>query len=78
MLRKIVSLGYSYPKAVIAIIIGLTIFFAMQLDGLRWETDARVYLPKGHEAIIYDEKVDDIFGVKDTLIVSIVNEKDSI
>ena len=58
MLTKIYSLGYSYPKAVIAIIIGMTLFFAMQLDGLRWETDARVYLPKGHEAIIYDEKVD--------------------
>ena len=78
MLSKIYSLGYTYPKAIIATVIVLTVFFAMQLDGLRWETDARVYLPKGHEAIIYDEKVDDIFGVKDTLIVSIVNEEESI
>ncbi len=78
MLSKIYSLGYTYPKAIIATVIVLTVFFAMQLDGLRWETDARVYLPKGHEAILYDEKVDDIFGVKDTLIVSIVNEEESI
>jgi len=78
MLSRIYSLGYTYPKAIIATVIVLTVFFAMQLDGLRWETDARVYLPKGHEAILYDEKVDDIFGVKDTLIVSIVNEEESI
>ena len=78
MLEKIYSLGVNFPKTVIAIVAALTAFFAMQLDGLRWETDARVYLPKGHEAIIYDEKVDDIFGVKDTLIVSIVNEKEGI
>ncbi|MDH5259205.1 MAG: MMPL family transporter, partial [Gammaproteobacteria bacterium] len=59
-------------------IAALTVFFALQLDGLRWETDARVYLPKGHEGIIYDEKVDDIFGVKDTLIVTVVNDEEGI
>ena len=78
MLEKIYSLGFNFPKTVIAVIAGITALFAMQLDGLRWETDARVYLPKGHEAILYDEKVDEIFGVKDTLIVSIVNEKEGI
>jgi len=78
MLSRIYSIGINYPKAVIAVVAAMTVFFALQLDGLRWETDARVYLPKGHEAIIYDEKVDDIFGVKDTLIVSVVNEEESI
>ncbi len=78
MLTRIYSLGFNYPKIVIATFAVITTLFAMQLDGLRWETDARVYLPKGHEAIIYDEKVDDIFGVKDTLIISIVNEKEGI
>jgi len=78
MLNKIYSLGINSPKIVIAVIAVLTVFFALQLDGLRWETDARVYLPKGHEGIIYDEKVDDIFGVKDTLIVTIVNEKEGV
>ena len=77
-LNKIYSLGFQNPKTIIISIIVLTIIFASQLDGLRWETDARVYLPRGHEAILYDEKVDDIFGVKDTLIISIVNEEDSI
>ena len=50
----------------------------MQLPNLRWETDARVYLPKGHPAIKYDEKVDEVFGVKDSVIIGIVNDKEGI
>ncbi len=78
MLNKIYSLGINFPKSIIAVIAVITVFFFMQLDGLRWETDARVYLPKGHEGIIYDEKVDEIFGVKDTLIVTVVNDEEGI
>ena len=53
----------------------LTVLFAAQLDKLRWDTDTGVYLPKGHEAILYDEKVDEIFGVKDQIIIGIKNIK---
>lgn len=73
-MKKIYNLGIQSPKLVIAIMTLLTLLFASQLNKLRWETDARVYLPKGHDAIIYDEKVDEIFGVKDTIIVGIRNE----
>ncbi|MBL1259710.1 MAG: MMPL family transporter [Thiotrichaceae bacterium] len=50
----------------------------MQLDKLQWETDARVYLPKGHHAIIYDEIVADTFGVKNSILIAIVNEEKGI
>jgi len=75
MLKKAYSIGIVYPKSIIAIIVIFTVLLALQLSSIRWETDARVYLPKGHPAILYDEKVDDIFGVKDTVIIGIVNEK---
>lgn len=78
MIKKISSLGIRFPKLTILLSLLATIFLAMQLGNLRWETDARVYLPKGHPAILYDEKVDEIFGVKDTVIVGIVNEEGSI
>lgn len=64
-----------FPKLIIVATVAITVFLALQLQTLRWETDARVYLPKGHPAIHYDEKVADLFGVKDTLIVGIVNEE---
>ncbi len=64
-----------HPKVAIGLILAITVYFLMQLPGLRWETDARVYLPKGHAAILYDEKVDETFGVKDAVIIGIVNEE---
>jgi predicted RND superfamily exporter protein len=68
-----------FPKLTVALVLGITAYMAMQLPHLRWETDARVYLPKGHPAIKYDEKVDDVFGVKDSLVIGIVNNgKDGI
>lgn len=78
MLTKLYSAVTRFPKSVILAVVALTIFFAAQLSNLRWETDARVYLPKGHPAILYDEKVDEVFGVKDSVIIGIVNDKEDI
>ncbi|MBK9132684.1 MAG: MMPL family transporter [Gammaproteobacteria bacterium] len=64
-----------FPKLIILLTVVITVFLALQLQNLRWETDARVYLPKGHPAIHYDEKVADLFGVKDSLIIGIVNDE---
>ena len=78
MLKYLSSAAIRYPKTTITLILAITIYLAMQLPQLRWETDARVYLPKGHPAIKYDEKVDEVFGVKDSVIIGIVNEKEGI
>ncbi len=78
MLRKLYATVIGFPKVVLFLVVAITVFLALQLPKLRWETDARVYLPKGHVAIQYDEKVHDVFGVKDAVIIGIVNEKESI
>lgn len=75
MLKLLTSVVTRYPKLIIGLVLGVTIYLALQLPGLRWETDARVYLPKGHAAILYDEKVDELFGVKDAVIIGIVNDE---
>ncbi|MDH5377696.1 MAG: MMPL family transporter, partial [Gammaproteobacteria bacterium] len=78
MLKLVYSLGIRFPKTIIILALVLTGALGSQLNKLYWETDARVYLPKGHEAILYDEKVDDTFGVKSQVIIGIVNDKDGI
>lgn len=78
MLRKLYATVIGFPKVILFLVVAITVFLALQLPKLRWETDARVYLPKGHVAIQYDEKVHDVFGVKDAVIIGIVNEKESI
>lgn len=65
-------------KMIVLILMAATVFFAMQLNKLQWETDARVYLPKGHDAIIYDEIVADTFGVKNSILIAVVNESKGI
>jgi predicted RND superfamily exporter protein len=78
MFNRFIALVLRAPALVLIIVAALTVFFATQLGKLHWETDARVYMPKGHPAIKYDEKVEHIFGAKDAVILAIVNEKDGI
>lgn len=63
-----------FPKLFLMAFVILTAFFAAQLSSLTWETDARVYMPKGHSAIKYDEEIERVFGAKDTLVVVVKNE----
>ncbi len=65
----------SFPKSFLIFFVGLSIFFGSQLSSLTWETDARVYMPKGHSAIKYDEEIERVFGAKDTVVVVIKNEE---
>ena len=67
-----------HPKLVLVTILGITIFMVSQLSNLRWETDARVYMPKGHPAIKYDEEMEHVFGVKDAFIIGITNDEKTI
>src|SRR3569832_1526728 len=75
MLTLLARLVIRFPKAIIVAVLAITAFLALQLPGLRWETDARGYLPKGHPAILYDEKVADIFGATDAVVIGIVNDE---
>ena len=74
MLKDIHRIPTRFPRTVLIVVLLLTALAAAMLGNVRWETDARVYFPKGHPAIQYDELVADIFHVKDSIIVAIVNE----
>ena len=74
MLSHFYLLPIRFPKATLLILLALTIMAFSSLGNLRWETDARVYFPKGHSAIEFDERVADVFGVKDSIIIGITNE----
>jgi len=79
MLNILYSFTTRFPKSIIAIVLGLTVYFTVQIkENIHWETDARVYMPKGHPAIKYDELVEKIFGVKNAIIIGIVNDEKGI
>ena len=73
-MKWLYGLVVRHPKTVLAMIAAITVFMLMQLGQLRWETDARVYMPKGHPAIQYDEKIEHLFGAKDAIVIIIKND----
>ena len=74
MFNRLYLYPIRFPKIAIISMLILTILALTQFNKLAWETDARVYFPKGHPAIEYDELVADVFGVKDSIVIGIVNE----
>lgn len=77
-MRWLSGVVVKYPKIVLAVIAAITILMVMQLGQLRWETDARVYMPKGHPAIKYDEKIEHLFGAKDAIVIIIRNDQKTV
>jgi len=74
MLNYFYLLPIRFPKSILLLMGVCTLLAVAAMSGLRWETDARVYFPKGHPAIEFDERVADVFGVKDSIVIGIVNE----
>jgi hypothetical protein len=74
-MRKFFEIITDFPKTTIFLIVALTLFFGSQLSKMRMETDAESMIPQGHPAIIYSDKVEEIFGIQDAIIVGIVNEE---
>ncbi len=74
MLKRLSHIPIQFPRTVLLAVLVITVLAAMMMGKLRWETDARVYFPPGHPAIQFDELVADVFHVKDSVIIAIVNE----
>ncbi|MCK4560107.1 MAG: MMPL family transporter, partial [Calditrichia bacterium] len=76
-MKKIFEIVTAFPKTTILLIVALTLVFGSQLANMRMETDAESMIPQGHPAIVYSDKVEEIFGIQDAIIIGIVNEEPS-
>lgn len=64
----------AYPKSVLLVLLLLTGLLGSRLGTIRMETDSDAMMPEGHPAILYNDQVEDVFGIRDAMIVGIVNE----
>jgi len=64
-----------WPKAVI--LLGLILMFAVGsfIPSLQKDTRSDAFMPPDHPALIYRDQVKEIFGLKDPMVIAIVNEK---
>lgn len=74
-MRKIFEIVTAFPKTTILVIVIITLIIGLQLSNIKMETDAESMIPQGHPAIIYNDKVKEIFGIQDAIIIGIVNEE---
>jgi predicted RND superfamily exporter protein len=74
MLKELHKIPTRFPKTVLTLILLVTAVALFMMGRLRWETDARVYFPKDHPAIAFDEMVADVFHVSNSIIIAIVND----
>jgi hydrophobe/amphiphile efflux-3 (HAE3) family protein len=73
---KLVKLSVKYPKSVIILYFIITIFFALLIPGIKTDTDPKHMLPDSSDVRVYNNKVEEEFGLHpDVIVLGIVNEK---
>ena len=63
----------NYPKIILGSGILFIIFMVSFLPDLTKDTSADAFMPEDHPAIVYRDKVKEIFGLKDPVVIAIVN-----
>ena len=73
-MKRITEWVVRFPKTTILLIILLTIFFVSNLPNLRMETNIESMLPKKMDAYVNKKKLEEVFGVKDMMVIGVLNE----
>ncbi len=64
----------AYPKTILIISLLSILGTAVFLPKITKDTSSESFMPDDHPAVVYREKVKDIFGLADPVVVAIVNE----
>ncbi len=64
----------AFPKTIIFAGLILILGSAIFIPTLQKDTRSDAFIPPDHPALIYRDKVEDIFGLKDPMVIAIVNE----
>ena len=64
----------NYPKTLLSIGILFIFLMASFLPGLSKDTSADAFMPDDHPAIVYRDQVKEIFGLKDPVVIAVVNQ----
>lgn len=75
MLRKLTEIVTRFPKTTIAVVLIITMFFAIQFPKIQIDTDPENMLEQKQPDRVFYNKVKKEFGIHDLLVVGIVDEK---
>ena len=66
-------LDYSWISLIVILMISVFAFYWMK-ENTQMETDLDEYMPKNHPAFIYSDEAEEIFNIKDGIIIAIENK----
>ena len=67
-----------HDRLIIIIIALITLFFAFQLPKIEIDNDIMTFLPDDNESVIVNNKMEDIFGSSDNMIVAVKAKRGNI
>ncbi|HKL08047.1 MAG TPA: efflux RND transporter permease subunit [Bacteroidales bacterium] len=67
-------LDYSWISMIVILLISVLAVYWMK-SNTQMETDLDEYMPKEHPAFVYSDEAEDIFNIKDGIIIAIENKK---
>ena len=63
-----------WPKTIIVIGLLLIIATGSFIPTLKKDTSSDAFMPPDHPALVYRDKVKEIFGLNDPMVIAVVNE----
>ena len=73
-MKKIAQFAIRYRWLVIIAFLGITLFMTAQLKKAHFNTDLETYLPEDMPARVHQNKIEDIFGGTDLLMIVVKND----
>ena len=74
-MEKLLSKMLKKPILVLVILLIISVaFFMVMKKNSRMETDLDKYMPQDHPAFVYSDEMEDIFDIKDGIIIAIENK----
>lgn len=64
----------SWPKIILSMGLMLVLATAIFIPTIQKDTRSDAFMPPDHPALIYKDKVEAIFGLKDPMVITVVNE----
>ncbi|MBM3262225.1 MAG: outer membrane lipoprotein-sorting protein [candidate division Zixibacteria bacterium] len=64
----------NYPKTIILLSIAAIVSISSFLPRLKMDTAVESYLPADHPAVVYRNKVKEMFGLSDPIVIAVINK----
>ena len=74
-MNQIVTLPIRFPKSVLALLVTITLFFAFQIPRLEVNNNPWDFLPEDTPERAYYDRMVDLFGTKDMVLVAVVSDE---